>query len=122
MSQHFSARSVGHAWRGLRFVWKTEPHFRFHSLCAIAVFLCTVLLPLEPWQVFAVGVVIILVLVLELLNSALERLVDIVEPRWSAPVKEIKDILAGMVLLVSAFSALVGASIFLPLIFNFFHL
>jgi diacylglycerol kinase len=52
------------------------------------------------------------VLVLELLNTSIEHLVDLVKPRLNEYVKEVKDVMAGAVLLASVFAVIIGAVIF----------
>jgi diacylglycerol kinase len=54
------------------------------------------------------------VLVLELLNSMLERLVDLVKPRMHGYVRDIKDLMAAAVLVTAGFAAVVGLIILLP--------
>jgi diacylglycerol kinase len=56
------------------------------------------------------------VLVLELMNSIFERMVDILKPRIHHYVEDIKDIMAGTVLVASLGSALIGLLIFWPYI------
>ena len=56
--------------------------------------------------------VIALILALEIFNSAVERLVDMLAPKTHGMAKEIKDLLAGMVLIVSLFAIAIGLIIF----------
>jgi len=58
--------------------------------------------------------IIVLVLVLELVNSVIERLLDFVCPGQNGKVKIIKDVMAGIVLLASLGAAVIGILIFLP--------
>lgn len=64
------------------------------------------------WSVVFLAVA--LVLVLELLNSAVERIIDLLKPRLHHYVADIKDITAGMVLVASVGSVMVGLAIFMP--------
>jgi undecaprenol kinase len=61
---------------------------------------------------------------LELLNTAIERLVDLVTMEYHPLAKQAKDIAAGAVFLYAIFSVIVGFIIFIPrilkLIFHFF--
>jgi len=52
--------------------------------------------------------------VLELLNSAVERLVDLFKPRIHEYAEEVKDIMAGAVLMGSIGAAVVGVIVFWP--------
>ena len=58
--------------------------------------------------------VAMIVLVLELLNSSVERLVDLIKPQLQQHAGEIKDVMAGAVLLVSVFSIVFAAVILIP--------
>ena len=54
------------------------------------------------------------VLTAETMNSAIERLMDRIEPRYDQPVRDIKDLAAGAVLLISGVAAIVGAIVLWP--------
>lgn len=54
------------------------------------------------------------VLAFEMINSAIEKLCNLVHPAYHPAVKVIKDISAGAVLWVSVFSGVIGVIIFLP--------
>lgn len=57
---------------------------------------------------------ICLVLIAEIINSAVERVTDVLKPRINSYVKEIKDIMAAAVLLASLTAIIVGIIIFWP--------
>ena len=54
------------------------------------------------------------VLIMELINSVLERLVDSFRSRVHPVVRDIKDIMAAAVFLASLFAAVIGLIIFIP--------
>ena len=54
------------------------------------------------------------VLTLEMINTAIEKLCDVVHPGYHPQIKVIKDIAAGAVLLAAVGSVIAGAIIFLP--------
>ncbi len=62
---------------------------------------------------------ITLVLGLELINSQVEKTLDIINPEFSKEVRKIKDISAGAVLVASIGSILIGVLIFLPYFLSF---
>jgi len=64
-------------------------------------------------QIFAIA----LVLGIEGLNTAIEKLSDFVQPEFDAKIGFIKDISAGAVMLVSIAATIVGLIIYLPKIF-----
>ena len=62
--------------------------------------------------------VISMVLALEMINTAIERCVDLVTKEYKELAKNAKDIAAGAVLVMSMFSVVIGIIIFLPKIMN----
>ncbi len=60
------------------------------------------------------------VLILELINTTVERIMDVIVPEHDNRVRIIKDLMAAIVLLASCGAALVGILVFLPYILNLF--
>lgn len=109
--------SLQAAVRGILLVYKQERNFRIHLICAVMALGACFLIRATTTEFLIVIVVIFLVLSAEMLNTALERVVDCIKPRLSMYAETIKDIMAGLVLL-NAFLALIVASlIFLPRVF-----
>ncbi|MFA4955004.1 MAG: diacylglycerol kinase [Patescibacteria group bacterium] len=106
--------SFAHAWRGLRLAFASEKSFRLQTLAAACVLLVVLLLPLHSWERVILLLATAAILVLELVNSVVERLVDLFKPRLHSYVKDIKDMMAAAVLLSSAFALVIGLLILLP--------
>lgn len=107
-------KSFIYAVKGLRKVFREEQNLRLQTAFGmIAVFFAWFfrVSPLE-WiaVVFAVGLVIIM----EILNSAVERVSDVLKPRINSYVKEIKDIMAAAVMFASFIAVIVGLIVFWP--------
>lgn len=81
---------------------------------ALCVFIALVTLPLSSTERIVLLLVTGLILVLELLNTTVERLVDLLKPRLSAYVRDVKDMMAATVLVASLFALLVGMMILFP--------
>ncbi len=107
-------RSIQHAWRGLREVFWGERNFRIEVLIGFAVAIASLIFPLTHTEKLLIILVISSVLVLELLNSALERVIDTLKPRIDLFAGVAKDILAAAVFLMSIAAALIGIIIFYP--------
>lgn len=107
------ANSLKHAFRGLKTVIKTERNFRWHMLIALVVMAAAWYRNLSRVLWIALLLIIAFIMALEIFNSAVERLVDILAPKTHAYAKDIKDLLAAMVLLVSIFAMVIGLIIFL---------
>lgn len=67
-------------------------------------------------EMIVIVAVVFFVIALEGINTILERVIDLVEPRYKSIVREIKDSLAGIVLFASIGAAIVGFIVFWPYI------
>lgn len=117
ISIHRFTRSLRHAVRGLRTA-SEEHSFRVHVLAALAV---TVILFLVDLSAVELAVIIILmanVLMLELVNTVVERFAGLLEPRVHPYVGVIKDLMAASVLIMSVAALLIALLIIVPAIFN----
>lgn len=107
-------RSFGNALRGVFLVFKSEQSFRLQVLAAAAVCALGWYVHVSPLEWVVLIVLISAVLSLELINSVLERFADAFKPRLHPAVRDIKDMMAGVVLVASLAAAVVGLFIFLP--------
>ncbi len=114
------ARSFAHAIRGFKCVFK-EQNFRIQIAFAIIVVFFILFFGLKVWEAAALVMMVTLVLVLEIINSIFERIVDILEPRVHPYAKAIKDMMATAVLIASLGAAFVGIVIFWPYFSNVIH-
>jgi undecaprenol kinase len=99
---------LGFALAGIRTVWRREKSFR--TQCVIALVAAAVTAALRPGLVWAalVALSIALVLLLELVNAALEYIIDRLHPDAHDEIMHAKDAAAGAVLLASIASLVVG--------------
>ena len=107
-------KSFSHATRGIIYAFKEERNFQIEVIVAILVLFLMVLYPLTAIERSLLLVMIAFVLTMELLNTCFERMLDMLKPHVHPYVKVIKDLVAGAVLLASAFAFIVGLLIFLP--------
>ncbi|OGM00207.1 hypothetical protein A2501_01555 [Candidatus Uhrbacteria bacterium RIFOXYC12_FULL_57_11] len=106
--------SIQHAIRGVVVVFRHEQSFRIQvgaGVCAIAL---GIVFHVPRSQLLIMFVMIAAVLSLEMVNSVFERIIDNFKPRIHPIVRDVKDAMAGAVLIVSIISALVGVVIFWP--------
>ncbi|MEK9130949.1 MAG: diacylglycerol kinase [Patescibacteria group bacterium] len=106
--------SFRYALRGLGHVFTYELSFRLQLLASAAVVFLMLWFPLVLWQRVMLLVLIVSVLVLEVINTVFERLIDAFKPRLHPVVAEIKDMMAAAVLLASVVAAVIGLLIFWP--------
>ncbi|MGC9049142.1 MAG: diacylglycerol kinase family protein [Patescibacteria group bacterium] len=114
MNIHNLQRSFHDAFRGLVYTFRYELSFRCQTLIAIIVLFLAFYFPLRMYERVVVILLVVLVLILELVNSVVERIIDLFRPRIDHVAKIIKDIMAGAVLLSAIFSAIIGWIIFWP--------
>lgn len=107
-------RSFTHAWRGLLLAFATERSFRIELVATLGVCVFLLLVPLRDWERVILLLATASVLVLELFNSMVERLVDLVKPRMHGYVHDIKDLMAATVLIASFFAVVIGVLIMWP--------
>ena len=112
--------SFDFAYNGLKTALKNEPNFKVHSIVAFIVLFAALLFQFSPieWAllIFTIG----LVLILELINTAIEAVVDLVSPDLKDHAKIAKDVSAGAVLISAIISLLIGLILFLPKIIVYF--
>ena len=103
---------------GLRYININEDNFKREILLGIIALVLSYLLKIDKIEFIIIIIVIGLVLVSEIINTAIERLVDLVSPKYNKLAGEVKDIAASSVLLMCIFSLVVGVIIFVPKIIN----
>jgi diacylglycerol kinase (ATP) len=106
-----------YAVNGIRYAWRTERNFRLEVIVACIIVCCALLLGVNLQPILFCCA---LVMSLELINTALEAIVDLVSPTYHPLAKIAKDTAAGAVLISSVASALIGLSLFIPAIIRAF--
>lgn len=107
--------SFAYALQGLFHAWREQRNLRIQALLALLALALTLWLERDPVPILLVSV---LVLSLELMNTALEALTDLASPTYHPLAKRAKDTAAASVLLASLFALLVGALYLLPPLFK----
>ncbi len=113
--------SFHHAARGFWRVLKAELNFRIEVVVSIIVIIALSYFRLPLWQSVMVLLLITVVLVMELLNTAFEYVTDLLKPRLNHYVAAIKDVLAAAVFITSIGSAVIGVMIFWPYFMSLFR-
>lgn len=107
-------QSFVYAKKGLIYTLKNEQNFRIQIIIGCLVIIAMLVLHVEVWQSIVLLLLITLVLVLELINTIFEKIVDILKPRIHFYVEIIKDIMAAAVLIASVGAVLIAGLIFIP--------
>ncbi|MGB0984647.1 MAG: diacylglycerol kinase family protein [Saprospiraceae bacterium] len=112
--------SFGYALRGLRLLFETEIHGKFHILFAIFVIGASVFFNISTTEWCLVIITITIVISAEAFNSSIESLTDLVSPDQHPLAAKTKDMAAGAVLILAIGAAIIGCIIFLPKVYGFF--
>lgn len=105
-----------YALRGIFYGYRTERNFRFHIFMVIFVGVCGMFFKINQVEWLFILLAIGLVLCTELINSAIERAVDLVTKDYHDLAKAAKDLAAGAVLIAAILSVIIGICIFVPYI------
>ena len=108
------SESFGHAMDGISYVISHERNFLVELMFAIMVTVASFILKVSVIEWCILVCVIGMVLALEMVNTAIERCVDLVTKDYKELAKIAKDVSAGAVLVMSMFSVILGILIFLP--------
>ncbi len=106
--------SFRHAGEGILYAIRTQRNFRVHLVAATGVTLLGLWLELTLTAWTLIAVVIGLVLMAEMANTAAEALVDLASPEYHPLARQVKDVAAGAVLLVALTSIVVGGLVLGP--------
>lgn len=112
------SKSVGHAIDGIEYTINKERNIKLEILAAIIVSVAGFILKITLTEWLVMLLVISMVLSLELINTAIERCVDLVTKDYHDLAKVAKDASAGAVFMMSLFSIIIGIVVFLPKIIN----
>lgn len=107
-------KSFTYAFKGLVKTFREEQNLKIQSSLAFIAVVFGVYFKIGKMEWVALMIVIFMVLMMELLNSAVERVADVLKPRINSYVKEIKDIMAAVVLVSAMAAIVVGLIIFVP--------
>ena len=113
-------QSFAYAWAGIKSCFKSESNFRIHLIAAVAALMFSLLLSISALEWIAICFCIAFVIVMEMINTAIEKLCDVVHLEQHPVIKKVKDIAAGAVLVSAVFSLITAAIIFLPKIITCF--
>jgi diacylglycerol kinase len=107
-------KSFADAVEGIKHVLQTQQNARIHLLFTLAVFLFGFILQINRLEWIGLILVVGLVWMAEIFNTAVEMFVDLVSPEHNKGAGIIKDVSAGAVFVAAMISILVGILIFGP--------
>lgn len=113
-------KSFKYALAGLRYSVSNNQNIKIHLLIACLVLAAGLLLNFDKEELLAVGVMTVMVLAAEMINTTVEEVVNLLVSEHREEAKTAKDVAAGMVLLIAIFASVVGFFIFMPHILALF--
>lgn len=106
--------SVKNCLDGIGYVTKSEKNFKREIALGIIALILSYILKIDKIEFIIVLTMICLVLTAEIINTAVERTVDLVTKEYHELARIAKDVSAGSVLVTSIFSLIIGIIIFIP--------
>jgi len=114
-------KSFSFAIAGIKYTLKTQPNMRIHLGIAFIAVMAGVAFQIPSSEWLALVIVVSFVFILEILNTAIETLVNLYTEDYHELAKIAKDTAAGAVMVAAIMSVCVGLIIFLPKIINWLY-
>ncbi len=112
-------RSFIYAGRGIKYCFIQEQNFRIHLLAIIVVIAAGFYFAVNSSEWMVIIMCCMLVVAMEMINTAMEKMCDLVSRDLHPLIKCIKDVSAGAVLVCATGSCITGAIIFIPKIIQY---
>ncbi len=112
--------SLKHALDGFIHNIQTQPNFRFHLIATICAVLLGIYFSISMTEWLVLIFTVNMVLVSEMVNTAIEAMVDLITLEIRQDAKIAKDVSAAMVLVSATMAVVIGLVIFLPKIISLF--
>lgn len=106
---------------GLFWALRHNQNLRIHFGVAILVIIASIYFKVNAFEMGILGVMILLVISAEMINTAIEQMVDLITLEHRKEAKIAKDISAGMVLVCTLGSVIVGVLVFVPHVLKLFR-
>ncbi len=114
-------RSFHYAFRGVIHLLTDQQNARIHASAAILVGIIAYILNVSRVEATILFMAVIMVFAMEIMNTAIEKVCDLIDEKDNDKIRFIKDGMAGAVLIASVIAVVVAILIFLPYIREFFR-
>ena len=115
------ALSFKYALEVIHFALSHNQTIQIQFIIALLVIIASLLFHVNPFEMGILGVMILLVITTEMINTAIEEMTNLITNEHKKEAKIAKDVSAGMVLLTAIGSIIVGFLVFLPHIVRLFR-
>lgn len=112
-------RSFIYAGKGIKYCFIQEQNFRIHTLAIVVAIFAGCYFRVSSTEWMLIIICCMLVVAMEMINTAMEKMCDLVSRDLHPLIKCIKDVSAGAVLVCAAGSCIMGAIIFIPKIIQY---
>ncbi len=106
--------SFKYAFEGVIYVIKTQKNIRIHISCFFIIIFLGYLFNISKYEILAILIVSMLVICLEIINTAVEEVVNLCIDTYHPKAKIAKDVAAGAVLIAAICAIFIGIIVFLP--------
>lgn len=113
-------KSFGHAWHGMCKAIREEGNIRIQIFVGLVVIILGIRFRITKLEWLALAFAISSVILMELINTVIERVADVLKPRIDTYVKEIKDLAAAAVLFAALVAIAIGLAVLGPYLWNYF--
>lgn len=113
--------SLHYAYEGIKYALSSQPNMKIHFFASFVVVISAIFFRINPTQLLFLLLAVTLVIVTELINTAIEKTVDLAMPEWHPFAKIAKDTAAAAVLVAAVFAIAVGITVFYRPVERWFH-
>jgi diacylglycerol kinase (ATP) len=107
-------KSFTYAFEGITYALNSDQNLIIHFIVAMIVIAAGMILKVTPNEMAILGITILFVIATEMINTALEKMVDLITKEHRMEAKIAKDVSSGMVLISAIGAVLIGLLIFIP--------
>ena len=111
-------KSFEYATTGIHYALKNDQNLIIHLIIATLVIAASIMFRVTPLETGILGLTILIVITTEMVNTALEKMVDLITKEHRMEAMIAKDVASGMVLIAALGSVIIGLIIFVPHILN----
>lgn len=114
-------KSFTYSFEGVFHAIAHNQNMRIHIAVGILVMIASLILKVTPFEMGILGIMILLVIMAEMINTAIEEMVDLIVTEHKRQAKIAKDVASGMVLVAVIGAVVVGVFIFTPYILKLLY-
>jgi diacylglycerol kinase (ATP) len=113
-------KSFHYALQGIHYAFRNQQNVRIHLIIGVLVIAAALFFGVNPFEIGILAVMILLVITTEMINTAIEMMVDLITKEHREEAKIAKDVASGMVLITAVGAVVVGLLIFVPYLVKYF--